>query len=118
VRSYTYNYANRLVQVVSGTVTMTFTYNGDGHRVAKSENGVTTTYVVAVLGLSQALVETTDGEMTRYVYGHELLVSRNTRHTLINWPLRRCGGRKAIELRPLILVHLDTVQGSNGILVP
>jgi hypothetical protein len=39
--------------------------------VAKSENGVTTTYVVAVLGLSQVLVETTDGETTRYVYGSD-----------------------------------------------
>ncbi|MBN1657252.1 MAG: hypothetical protein JXA93_02570 [Anaerolineae bacterium] len=72
-RTYTYDHANRLVQVVSGTFTTTFTYNGDGDRVAKSENGVTTNYVVAVLGLSQVLVEMTGGSTTRYVYGHDLL---------------------------------------------
>jgi hypothetical protein len=39
-------------------LTTTFTYNGDGHRLAKTENGETTTYVVAVLGPSQVLVQT------------------------------------------------------------
>ena len=72
-RAYTYDYANRLIQVVSGTFTTTFTYNGDGHRMAKTENGVTTNYVVAVLGLSQVLVETTGETTIRYVYGHDLL---------------------------------------------
>jgi len=76
-RTYEYDYADRLVQVVTGTFTTTFTYNGDGHRVAKSENGVTTTYVVAVLGLSQVLVETTGGQTTRYVYGHDLLAQHD-----------------------------------------
>jgi len=63
--------------VVSGTFTTTFAYNGDGHRVAKAENGVTTSYVVAVLGLSQVLVETTGGQTTRYVYGHDLLAEHD-----------------------------------------
>ena len=73
-RTYEYDYANRLAQVVTGTFTTTFTYNGNGHQVAKSENGVTTSYVVAVLGLSQVLVETTGGQSTWYAYGHDLLV--------------------------------------------
>jgi RHS repeat-associated protein len=77
VRTYEYDYADVLVQVVSGTFTTTFAYNGDGHRVAKAENGVTTTYVVAVLGLSQVLVETTDGSSIRYVYGHDLLAEHD-----------------------------------------
>jgi RHS repeat-associated protein len=77
VRTYEYDYGNRLVQVVSGTLTTTFTYNGDGHRVAKVENGQTTTYTVAVLGLSQVLVETSGSEMTRYVYGHDLLAEKD-----------------------------------------
>jgi RHS repeat-associated protein len=77
VRTYTYDHANRLVAVVSGTLTTTFVYNGDGHRVAKAVDGVTTTYVVAVLGLSQVLAETTDGETIRYVFGHDLLAEES-----------------------------------------
>jgi RHS repeat-associated protein/uncharacterized repeat protein (TIGR01451 family) len=77
VRSYGYDYANRLVQVVSGTLTTTFTYNGDGHRLAKSENGETTIYAVAVLGLSQVLMETTAGESVIYLYGHDLLAEED-----------------------------------------
>jgi RHS repeat-associated protein len=76
VRTYTYDYANRLVQVVSGIFTTTFTYNGDGDRVAQTENDVTTSYVVAILGLSQVLVETTGEEATYYVYGHDLLAQK------------------------------------------
>jgi RHS repeat-associated protein len=44
-----------------------------GTLTAKSENGVTTNYVVAVLSLSQVLFETTGGSTTRYAYGHDLL---------------------------------------------
>jgi len=77
VRTYEYEHANRLIQVASGTFTTTFAYNGDGHRVAKAENGVSTTYVVAVLGLSQVLVDTTGGQTTRYVYGHDLLAEHD-----------------------------------------
>jgi len=55
------------VQVVSGTLTTTFAYNGDGHRVRKVANGVTTTYVIAVLGLPQVVVETTGGSSTAYL---------------------------------------------------
>ena len=73
IRSFEYDPANRLIAVVSGTLTTTYTYNGDGHRMAKTENGVTTSYVVAVLGLSQVLVETTGGDSIVYLYGHDLL---------------------------------------------
>jgi RHS repeat-associated protein len=66
------NWSEQMIQAIRHTLTTTFTYNGDGHRVAQATNG-TTTYVVAVLGLSQVLVETTGGEMTRYVFGHDLL---------------------------------------------
>jgi RHS repeat-associated protein len=73
VRTYDYDNANRLIAVVSGTLTTTYIYNGDGHRMAKAKNGVTTSYVVAVLGLSQVLVETTGGDSILYLYGHDLL---------------------------------------------
>jgi RHS repeat-associated protein len=73
VFSYMYDYANRLVSVEDMTTTVVYTYNGDGHRMAKAVDGVTTIYVVAVLGLSQVLVETTGGESVVYLYGHDLL---------------------------------------------
>jgi YD repeat-containing protein len=36
VRTYEYDHANRLVEVVSGTLTTSFTYNGDGHRMSRT----------------------------------------------------------------------------------
>ena len=77
VRTYEYDGANRLVAVVSGTVTTTFAYNGDGHRMSEAINGVTTTYVIAVLGLPQAIVETTGSETIRYVFGQDLLAEQH-----------------------------------------
>jgi YD repeat-containing protein len=61
VFSYTYDRgghqppADQLVSVEDMTTTVVYTYNGDGHHVAKAVDGVTTIYVVAVLGLSQVL---------------------------------------------------------------
>jgi YD repeat-containing protein len=46
LRSYTHDHANRLTQVVSGTLTTSFTYNGAGDRVAKTVDGVTSDYVL------------------------------------------------------------------------
>jgi RHS repeat-associated protein len=72
--TYTYDHANRLTQVVSGTLTTGFTYNGAGDRVAKTVDGVTTAYVLdPAAGLTQVLQETTDGQTTSYLYGHDLL---------------------------------------------
>jgi RHS repeat-associated protein len=74
LRSYTYDHANRLTQVVSGTLTTQFTYNGAGDRVAKTVDGVTTDYVLdPAAGLTQVLQETTGGQATAYLYGHDLL---------------------------------------------
>ena len=58
--------------------TLLRTGNGDGHRVRKVADGVTTTYVIAVLGLPHVLVETTDGQSTAYLYGHDLLGEEGT----------------------------------------
>jgi RHS repeat-associated protein len=74
VRSYTYDHANRLTQVVSGTLTTQFVYNGAGDRVARTVDGVTTGYMLdAAAGLTQVLQETTGGQVTSYLYGHDLL---------------------------------------------
>lgn len=45
----TYDIANRLVRMQDVTATLVYTYNGDGHRVTKAMDGVTTTCVVTVL---------------------------------------------------------------------
>ena len=80
VRSYAYDHANRLTQVVSGTLTTEFVYNGAGDRVAKTVDGVTTDYVLdgstglttgPAAGLTQVLQETTAGQTTSYLYGHD-----------------------------------------------
>jgi RHS repeat-associated protein len=78
-RTFQYDYANRLTQVVSGTLTTEFTYNGNGHRVAKTVNGTQTRYTLdPAMGLVQVLVETTGGETTTYLYGHDLLAEETT----------------------------------------
>jgi YD repeat-containing protein len=65
LRSYTHDHANRLTQVVSGTLTTSFTYNGAGDRVAKTVDGVTSDYVLdPAAGLTQVLQETTAGQAT------------------------------------------------------
>ena len=64
--------ANRLITVTNGTtLTLEYQYNGDGVLVAQTADGVTPTYVIAVLGLPQVLVETTDGQSTVYLHGHD-----------------------------------------------
>ena len=69
-RTFTYDTANRLTQVVSGTLTTQYTYSGDGTRLAQTVNGLTTRYVVDVSGqLPHVLEEHRDGHTTLYLYG-------------------------------------------------
>jgi RHS repeat-associated protein len=50
------------------------TGNGAGDRVARTVDGVTTDYVLdPAAGLTQVLVESTGGQQTAYLYGHDLL---------------------------------------------
>jgi YD repeat-containing protein len=57
-RAFTYDTANRLTQVVSGTLTTQYTYSGDGVRLAQTVDGVTTRYVADVAApLPQVLAE-------------------------------------------------------------
>ncbi|MDE3091022.1 MAG: RHS repeat protein, partial [Chloroflexota bacterium] len=56
-----YDAENRLTQVISGTVTTQYVYNGDGARVKKTVNGVTTYYV-------GNWYEVTNGAATEYYY--------------------------------------------------
>jgi RHS repeat-associated protein len=71
---YTYDCANRLIEANTGTNVVTFTYNGDGYRVAKSVDGTPTAYVQDMASsLPVVLLETTAGQDTNYVYGLDLL---------------------------------------------
>ncbi|MBM4460972.1 MAG: RHS repeat protein, partial [Chloroflexi bacterium] len=72
--TYTFDPLDRLTQVVSGTTTAQFAYNGDGARLGKTVNGVATAYVQDVQGaLPVVLAETTAGQTSLYVYGNDLL---------------------------------------------
>ena len=56
---------------------MSFVYDGDGLRVAKTVNGVTTRYLIDTnnpTGYSQVVDELTSNQVTRtYTYGHDLI---------------------------------------------
>src|SRR5579862_7825280 len=69
-KSFTYDAENHLVSMGS---TATFVYDGDGNRVSKTVNGVTTKYLVDDLnptGYPQIMDELTNGAVTRtYTYG-------------------------------------------------
>ncbi len=60
--------------MISGTTTVGFMYNGDGVRVSKTVNGVSTAYVQDLAApLPVVLVETTGGQDTLYLYGLDLI---------------------------------------------
>jgi YD repeat-containing protein len=68
VRTFTYDAANRLTSVTSGTLTTAFEYDGLGNRTAQTVDGVTTEYVLDVAaGLPEVIVATVGGASTRYV---------------------------------------------------
>jgi RHS repeat-associated protein len=75
--AYAYDFEDRLVSVDSGAVT--FVYDCDGRRVAKTVSGTTTRYLLDDLnptGLLQVLEEASAGAVrTRFTYG-DMLVSQ------------------------------------------
>jgi YD repeat-containing protein len=57
-----YDIANRVTSVTSGTLTTTFEYDGLGNRMAQTVDGVTTEYVLDVAGgLPEVIVATSSG---------------------------------------------------------
>ena len=77
----TYDSLNQLTDVtISGSaVSYGYTYDAEGNRIAKTEKGVTTTYVVDTnSALSQVLMSTENGETTYYVYGLGLISQENS----------------------------------------
>jgi RHS repeat-associated protein len=75
---YSYDFENHLTSLNSGQAS--FSYDGDGNRVAKTVNGVTTRYLVDTnnpTGYPQVVDELAGNQVTRtYTYGHSLLSQR------------------------------------------
>jgi RHS repeat-associated protein len=73
-QTFTCDAANRLTQVISGTTTVDFAYDGDGRRANKTVNGTRTDYIYdTIAGLAYVLTEQTDGNTTLYTYGTDLI---------------------------------------------
>jgi RHS repeat-associated protein len=71
--TYAYDVANRLTQVVNGSTTVQYAYDGDGKRASKTVNGTATSYAYDVnAALPVVLTETTSGVATTYLYGADL----------------------------------------------
>jgi YD repeat-containing protein len=66
VRSYSYDHANRLTHVVSGTLTTQYVYNGDGVRISQTVAGNTTEYVLDLAATLPVVISDTDA---MYLYG-------------------------------------------------
>jgi RHS repeat-associated protein len=76
--TYAYDFENRLNTVNGRSVS--FVYDGDGNRVARSVNGVTTRYLIDTnnpTGYAQVIDEIRDNQVSRtYTYGHSLISQR------------------------------------------
>ena len=74
-KTYAYNFENRIKTVDGGA--LTFVYDGDGNRVAKTAGGLTTKYLVDDLnptGYAQVIEEVAGGSVQRtYTYGTALV---------------------------------------------
>jgi len=85
-RTFTYDFENRLKTMTNSQTgaTATIVYDGDGNRVAKTANGVTTRYLVDSLnptGYAQVVEELASGAAQRtYTYG----LQRINQNQLIN----------------------------------
>jgi RHS repeat-associated protein len=80
--TYAYDSANRLVSVIGSAGTTSYEYNGDGARVAQTQNSVRTEYILdAAAGLTNVLAEIKNPggsqQVTTYTYGLGL-VSQTT----------------------------------------
>ncbi len=74
-RTFTYDQANRATQIISGTNTYAFAYNGLGDRLRQTVNGTPTNYALDPnAGLTQVL---SDGTST-YLYGNGRIAQQQT----------------------------------------
>ena len=71
---YTFDPLDRLTEVISGTLTVEFSYDGDGVRLGKVVSGTATGYVQDIAApLPVVLAESTGGQTQHYLYGNDLL---------------------------------------------
>jgi len=77
--AYTYNVDNRLIGVTTPTGVWAYTYNVLGNRVATTENGSTTRYVIDPAGLGDVAAEynSSGNLIARYDHGYGLLSRTN-----------------------------------------
>ncbi len=74
-RTFTYDQANRATQIISGTNTYAFAYNGLSDRISQTVNSVLTRYTLdPAAGLTQVLA---DGTST-YLYGAGSIAQQQT----------------------------------------
>ena len=75
--SYQYDSLDRLTQATMGTTVINYVYDGDGNRVSKTVNGVTTNYLVDtnnLTGFAQVVDELQGGVVKKvYTYGSSLI---------------------------------------------
>ena len=67
-RQYVYNQNQRLIQVNDGSMTASYTYNGNGQRVKKVVNGVTTIFHYSLSGQIIAESNSAGNVTVEYVY--------------------------------------------------
>ncbi len=76
-RTYTYDFENRIIEVTGNNLSISIKYDGDGNRVEKTVNGVTTKYLVDdnnLTGYAQVVEEIQNNVVTRqYTYGLDLI---------------------------------------------
>ena len=79
-KTYAYDFENRLTQLTDGGNGASYIYDGDGNRVGKVTNGVTTNYLVDtnnLTGYAQVVEEIVNGNVTKqFTYGHDLISQR------------------------------------------
>jgi RHS repeat-associated protein len=76
--TFTWDSWGRLMQVVTDTDMITYTYNGDSVRVGKSVNGVPTAYLQDLSqGMPFVIASTSAGNTQRFVYGLDLLATQD-----------------------------------------
>jgi len=73
---YTYDYANKLTQVEENNSTIgEYVYDGEGKRIQKTENSITTTYIYS--GRNNIFEENSTGSAC-YIYGPTGLIAKRT----------------------------------------
>lgn len=71
--AYTYDFENRLIRYQDNTSTVEFKYDGDGRRISKTVNGITTNYINDILrNPVQVILETDASWHVRKIYRYGL----------------------------------------------